>query len=98
METQIPIVATTPWWLVVLLGMGIVFIGLGLMVLLCNALKLLFSRVKEEPVLAPVLPMAPVAVEDRKRLMAIAAAVIAEEEGSNAVGFQIVSFKRRTQA
>lgn len=92
----------TPWWLVVLLGMGIVFVGLGLLVLLCDGLRLVFSRMKEEtpqqmaPQLAaqPALPTGP----ERARLLAIASAVIAEAEGSEAAGFRIVSLTRRSKA
>ena len=88
------------WWMVVLLGMGIVFVGLSLLVLLCNVLRLLFSKVEAKPEAQPVLApaVAAPAVEalpDRKRLLAIAAAAIAESEGSEASGFRIVSFTRR---
>ncbi len=103
----------TPWWLVVLLGMGIVFVGLGLMVLLCDGLRLVFSRRKEGIAGQAVVPaiaaanqaLAPLAIApelptgpERARLLAIASAVIAEVEGDEAEGFKIVSLKRRTQA
>lgn len=94
---------TTPWWMVVLLGMGIVFVGLGLLVYLCDLLRVVFARfnadkpavqsasVPAQPSLAPSQP----AVADRKKLLAIAAAAIAEAEGIDAPGFKIVSFERR---
>ena len=92
---------TTPWWMVVLLGIGIVFVGLGLLVLLCDGLRLVFSRKgtaakAKAPVLAPAAP--PPQIEDRKRLLAIASAAIAEFEGTDAPGFRIVSLKRRDEA
>ncbi|MDI9520404.1 MAG: OadG family protein [Bacillota bacterium] len=91
----------TPWWMVVLLGMGIVFLGLSLMVLLCNLLRIVFAGVKDskpetQPAAVAQQPAAAQpAVADRKKLLAIASAVIAEAEGVNAPGFKIVSFERR---
>lgn len=87
------------WWMVVLLGMGIVFVGLALLVLLCDVLRLLFSNAREkQPLPLPATAPAQSAPEDRKKLLAIAAAAIAEAEGSDAEGFNIVSFVRRTKA
>lgn len=90
--------ASTSWWMVIILGVGIVFVGLGLLVLLCEVLRLIFSRVKEtEPVSAAAPLIDPeINPSNRKRLLAIASAVIAELEGSDAPGFRIVSFSRRT--
>lgn len=85
--------SATPWWMVVVLGMGIVFIGLGLMVLMCNGLRLLFYRARQN---GPS-PASPVdeGIPDRKRLIAAVSAAIAETEGTNLAGFRIVSLKRR---
>lgn len=89
----------TPWWMVVVLGMGIVFIGLGLLVLLCDGLRMLFQQrgksVSPQAAAAAAPVMGGPVIQDRKKLLAIAAAVIAEAEGTDAPGFKIVSFKRR---
>ena len=83
--------------------MGIVFLGLCLLVLLCNLLRVVFARFKDSKPEAqptavaqqPVAAAAQPALADRKKLLAIASAVIAEAEGVNAPGFKIVSFERR---
>ncbi|NLW20851.1 MAG: OadG family protein [Clostridiales bacterium] len=92
------------WWMVVLLGMGIVFIGLGLLVLLCDILRVLLARSghkapdaaqpASQPAPAAALPTGP----QRQKLMAIITAAIAEDLGQEVSGFRIVSFERRTQA
>lgn len=95
---------TTPWWMVVLLGMGIICLGLlSRLVRLCGLLREDLARfnadkpeaqsaaVPAQPVFAPAQP----ALADRKKLLAIASAVIAEVEGVDAPGFKIVSFERR---
>lgn len=80
---------------VILLGMGTVFVGLGLLVLLCNVLRMAFHR--EEA--APAQPAAQAAQlpqgAERRRLLAAVTAAIAEAEGTDAPGFRIVSFVRR---
>lgn len=93
LETAAEAAGGTPWWMVVVLGMGIVFIGLGLMVLMCNGLRLLMKG-RGAPVPA-VLPAAEVEIPDRKRLIAAVSAAVAEAEGSSLAGFRIVSLKRR---
>lgn len=86
----------TPWWMVVILGMGIVFIGLGLLVLLCRLIRLAFHREEAPKAAAPLAPaQEEVSGEKRKKLMAVFAAAIAEAEGTDVPGFRIVSFKRR---
>lgn len=85
----------TSWWMVILLGMGIVFMGLGLLVLLCNAIRLIFAG-KKSP--AAVSVTQEYEIPDRKRLLAAVAAAIAEAEGTDVSGFRIVSLNRRKQA
>ena len=90
----------TPWWMVVLLGMGIVFAGLGLLVLLCDVLRLLFGRVKEgvPAAVPPAQAQGDDPIPERKRLIAAVSAAIAESEGTDISGIRVVSFRRRTQA
>lgn len=90
----------TPWWMVVLLGMGIVFVGLSLMVLMCDGLRLLFAGKGEAAPQQAAAVSSPVEAEipNRKRLLAAIAAAIAEEEGTDVSGIRILSFKRGTKA
>lgn len=86
----------TPWYMVILLGMGIVFVGLGLLILLCSVLRLLLSDKKVEP--ASQLPAAQQendVIPDKKRLIAAITAAIAEAEGTDIRALRVVSFKRR---
>lgn len=93
----------TPWYMVVLLGMGIVFIGLGLLVLLCTAIRLLFSNKKTDQA-AQTLSAYPEdekstdQIPDKKKLIAAITAAIAETENTDIRALRVVSFKRRTVA
>ena len=86
----------TPWWMVILLGMGIVFVGLGLLVLLCGAIRVLFSDKKSE-IDSQILSAEPVYEEipNKKRLIAAIVAAIAEMEKTDISALRVVSFKRR---
>ena len=86
----------TPWYMVILLGMGIVFVGLGLLILLCSVLRLLLSDKKGEQ--ASELSVAQHEndeMPDKKRLIAAITAAIAEAEGTDIRALRVVSFKRR---
>lgn len=88
----------TPWWMVIILGMGTVMIGLLLLVVLCNLLRVLFHKESQSAPAAAPQPAAVVAQPvglERQRLLAAVTAAIAEAEGSDAPGFKIVSFVRR---
>ncbi|MGI6233929.1 MAG: OadG family transporter subunit [Christensenellales bacterium] len=90
--------ALTPWWMVIILGMGTVMIGLELLVVLCNLLRVLFHKEGQSAPAAAPQPAAVVAQPvglERQRLLAAVTAAIAEAEGSDAPGFKIVSFVRR---
>lgn len=86
----------TPWYMVILLGMGIVFVGLGLLILLCSVLRLLLSDKKAERVSElPAAMQENVEIPDKKRLIAAITAAIAEAEGTDIRALRVVSFKRR---
>lgn len=90
--------ALTPWWMVIILGMGTVMIGLVLLVVLCNLLRVLFHKEGQSAPAAAPQPAAVVAQPvglERQRLLAAVTAAIAEAEGSDAPAFKIVSFVRR---
>jgi len=84
--------------MVIILGMGTVMIGLVLLVVLCNLLRVLFHKEGQSAPAAARQPAAVVAQPvglERQRLLAAVTAAIAEAEGSDAPGFKIVSFVRR---
>ena len=85
----------TPWWMVVVLGMSVVLIGLGLLVLLCNVLRLLFHREEAPAPQAASSAGIELSGTARQKLLAAVTAAIAEAEGTDAPGFKIVSFVRR---
>ena len=98
----------TPDWLVVVLGIGIVFAGLICIIGLCMLMNLIFDKAsgktKDKPApapapapaaSAPVAPAAaPVSIPNREELIAAITAAIAEEEGADLSAIRILSFKK----
>ena len=94
----------TPDWLVVVLGIGIVFAGLICIIGLCMLMNLIFDKAsgktKDKPApapaaSAPVAPAAaPVLIPNREELIAAITAAIAEEEGADLSAIRILSFKK----
>ncbi len=94
--------------LVVLMGMGIVFVGLICIVLLCSLMskvvKILEKMSGSEPapvaapVATPAAAPAPAAVqapvENRQELVAAISAALAEELGTDVSGIRILSLKK----
>ena len=95
--------------LVVLMGMGIVFVGLICIVVLCSLMskvvKILEKMNESAPAPATAQPSvaapaaAPVAavqapVENRQELVAAISAVLAEELGTDVSGIRILSLKK----
>ena len=87
---------------VVLLGMGIVFVGLVCLVILCAVMGKIFGAVqaKSEAVAAapaaaaPAAPAAPVEIPNRGEFIAAVSAAIAEEIGTDVSAIRILSVKR----
>jgi len=87
---------------VVLLGMGIVFVGLICLVILCTVMGRIFGAVqaKSEAVAAapaaaaPAAPAAPVEIPNRGEFIAAVSAAIAEEVGADVSAIRILSVKR----
>lgn len=83
--------------LVVILGVGIVFLGLICIVLLCSimskVMKLLEEPKTETPEVAtPVATAEPIA--NKQELIAVIASVIAEDMGADVEAIRIKSIKR----
>lgn len=89
-----------PNWLVVVLGVGIVFVGLLAIVIICklvsyfvNAFQKKEEFVEDAPVAAAPVP-APVVIENKQEIVAAVCAAIAEELGTDVSALRIHSFKK----
>ena len=85
--------------LVVIIGVGTVFVGLIALVLICNILsavcKALFKdRPESQPKAAPVSAAKNAPVENKQEIIAGVCAVIAEELGTDVNNLKVTSFKR----
>ena len=83
---------------VVVLGVGVVFIGLICIIVLCKILSAVCSlAVKENKTEAKANTVAPTAVqpiENRQEIIAAVSAVIAEDLGTDVSAIRILSFKK----
>lgn len=93
---------TMPIMNVVLLGLGIVFIGLICIVILCvlmgKVVRLLEKREMPAVAAAPEIPVAPavsaVEIPNRQELVAAISCCLAEELGTDVSAIRIVSLKK----
>lgn len=77
------------------MGMGVVFIGLICLVIICEVLHICCNRTpKETEKPAEVSAAATEKIENREELIAAISAVLAEELGTEVSGIRIHSFKR----
>lgn len=84
---------------VVCMGMGIVFIGLISIVLLCIIMSSVFKLMekneeKEETKVVTATPVAPQAIENRSEIIAAVSAAVAEELGTDISAIRILSFRK----
>lgn len=87
----------TPDWMVVVMGVGVVFVGLVLIIWICNIMSLFFAKsAKTES--KPAVAAAPVAknatIENRQEIIAAVTAACAEEMGKDISALRVVSFKK----
>ena len=93
-ETIGAIPKEVPNWFVVVMGVGIVFVGLICIIILCKIVALFckekksatVQEVKSAPTAAPI--------ENRQEIIAAVAAACAEELGTDVSAIRIHSFKR----
>lgn len=90
---------TVPNGLVVALGVGIVFISLISIVLICKIMSAVLAPKKHETVDVAKAPVAatakqPEVIENRQEIIAAISAVIAEELGTDISAIRIHSFKK----
>lgn len=84
-----------PIWFVILMGMGVTFIGLTCLIGLTVLLGKLCGR---QPDAVPAQPASPPPAADdipnRQEPIAAVSAVLAEELGADVTGIRILSFKK----
>lgn len=82
-------------WFVVVMGLGVVFAVLVLIIGMCWLVGLLCREKKEtQDAPAPTAPAAPAAIANRGALAAAVAAAVAEYSGTEASAIRIVSIKK----
>ena len=85
-----------PNWMVVVMGVGVVFIGLLLIVLICKIMGLFFTKTAK-PESKPAVATAPAksaAIENRQEIIAAVTAACAEEMGKDISALRVISFKK----
>ena len=89
---------TIPNWLVVVMGVGTVFVGLIAIIIICKIMSLFFIKRKEEVKTAAVTS-APAAqksevIENRQEIIAAVCAACAEDMGTDISALRVVSFNK----
>lgn len=86
----------TPDWMVVVMGVGVVFVGLVLIILICKIMGLFFVKAaKTESKPSAVVPAATSApIENRQEIIAAVTAACAEEMGKDISALRVISFKK----
>ena len=87
----------TPDWMVVVMGVGVVFLGLVLIILICKIMSLFFAKTaksnsKPETAVAPAATSAK--IENRQEIIAAVTAACAEEMGTDISALRVISFKK----
>lgn len=95
-ETQ---VEKIPNWMVIVMGMGTVFVGLICIIVLCKIMGLFFAKNKktEEKPAAQVAATPAVkntVIENRQEIVAAVTAAVAEEMGKDVSALRVISFKK----
>ena len=89
------------WALVCLLGIGVVFVGLAIIIGLVELMNLATNRIgnkekkneESKPVSAPA-PVLSGVIENRDEIVAAVCAAVAEENGTDISAIRVVSFKK----
>lgn len=88
-----------PNWMVIVMGIGTVFLGLICIIILCKIMGLFFahSTKPQEKTAAPTVS-APAAqntvIENRQEIIAAVTAACAEEMGKDVSAIRVISFKK----
>ena len=90
----------THWALVCLIGIGVVFVGLAIIIGLVELMNFITTKAegkKKESAPVDAVASAPVAsavIENRDELVAAVCAAVAEENGTDISAIRVVSFKK----
>ena len=85
-----------PNWLVIVMGIGTVFVGLIAIIIICKIMSLFFVKrkpAKKEEIVAAPAPTTQV-IQNRQEIIAAVCAVAAEELGTDISAIRILSFKK----
>lgn len=83
-------------WMVVVMGVGIVFLGLVLIILICKIMGLFFvktAKADNKPA-AAAAPANDAVIQNRQEIIAAVTAVCAEEMGKDVSALRVISFKK----
>ncbi len=87
-----------PDWMVVVMGIGVVFIGLVFIIVICKIMGLFFtgeSKGVQAPAVAKPAPAATnTVIENRGEIIAAVTAACAEEMGKDVSAIRVISFKK----
>ena len=83
-------------WMVVVMGVGVVFLGLVLIILICKIMSLFFvktTKADNKPTTAAA-PANNAVIQNRQEIIAAVTAVCAEEMGKDVSALRVISFKK----
>ncbi len=87
-----------PNWMVVVMGIGTVFVGLICIIILCKIMGLFLGGTSKTEEKATQVKSAPVVksavVENRQEIIAAVTAACAEEMGKDVSALRVISFKK----
>ncbi len=86
-----------PDWMVVAMGVGVVFLGLVLIILICKIMGLFFiksAKTESKPAVAAAPVATSTVIENRQEIIAAVTAACAEEMGKDISALRVVSFKK----
>ncbi len=83
-------------WMVVAMGIGVVFIGLVLIIIICKIMGLFFADSERQEATAekPVATTANKVIENRQEIIAAVTAACAEDMGKDVSAIRVISFKK----
>lgn len=88
--------AQTPDWMVVVMGVGVVFLGLVLIIFICKIMSLFFvktAKADNKPATAAA-PANNAVIQNRQEIIAAVTAACAEEMGKDVSALRVISFKK----
>ena len=86
-------------WMVVVMGVGVVFLGLVLIIVLCKIMGAFFVGTTKNGTAVPEVKAAPAApkaavIENRQEIIAAVTAACAEDMGKDVSALRVISFKK----